>query len=276
MPIKTRSTKLPTVSQPTSAIVPRSLSDELSQVLQPVLEAAQVSSSLISNEYPLRVAGATVRLPKLVLLGQRGGGKPISTGIFAGFEPRDLPVVRAVSEVILQLKASLALTRDYALTFYPIVNAPGFAGAPVETGNFEIRYAQNAPSEDVQFFRREFRVWNFEGFISVRHDPESRGLHAVVRSEIIGREVVEEALVAASSALPLTTNPVRVRPEIIPPRHPSFARLEPPADVRPRPFDIELYLPHSDSPFAQADGLFVALTEILRHYRTLIAHARDL
>jgi len=244
--------------------------------LQPVFEAAESSSSLIANQYPVHVDGKTYRIPKFLLLGQRGGGKPINTGIFAGFDSGRLESIRAVSELILQLKASLSLTRDYALTAYPIVNIRGFSDQPETIADFETRYARHSPAEDVQFFLREFRVWSFDGIISIRTDPTSRGFYAVVRSKIIGQEVVEEAMAAAASALPLASIPVRLRPDETPATTGLSSRLTPPADVKSRPFEIELHLPQTDSPFAQADGLFVTITEILRHYRALIAHARDL
>ena len=53
-------------------------------------------------------------------------------------------------------------------------------------------------------------------------------------------------------------------------------RLSPPADVRPYPFEIELFAPRGPITEEYADGLFVALTEILRLYRAFIAHGQNL
>ncbi|HEY2342620.1 MAG TPA: hypothetical protein VGH90_06310, partial [Chthoniobacteraceae bacterium] len=163
----------------------------------------------------------------------------------------------------------------YALTAYPIVNFGIPSIRPGSADDFEARYARNAPDHDVQFFLREFRLWNFDGFISVRRDARTRGFYATVRSDLIGREVVEEAITAASSALPLAAQPVRLRVTAPAGQSPS-PRFAPPTDVRSQPFDIELHLPPSESPFDQADALYVTVAEILRQYRTFIVHARGL
>jgi hypothetical protein len=258
----------------------RSLADEIETILEPLFGEAESSSSLIANQYPVTVDQQEYQIPKFLLLGQRGGGKPINTALLAGFDGGSVESVRALSEVLLQLKASLSLTRDFALTFYPVVNVRGFSDQPSPASDFEKRYAAGATADDVQFFLREFRVWSFDGLISIRTDPVPRGFYAVVRSKIIGEEVVEEAMAAAASVLPLASKPVVLAPEApvgaIKSASMLSPRLAPPADVRHRPFDIELHLPPTDSPFDQADGLFVTITEILRHYRGLIAHARDL
>ena len=249
--------------------------DELKRTLSFVFETAAESSSLIANEYTVTLGGITHRIPKFLLLGQRGGGKPMNIGLFAGFDSGNSETARALSETILQLKASSGLTRDYALTAYPVVNLQGQSEHPKTLADFESRYARNSADQDVQFFLREFRVWNFEGIISVRRDARAHGFYAIVRSEIIAREVVEEAMAAAHSALPLAAQPVRIHASN---QHQGSVtpRFAPPADVRPQPFDIELHLPPTDNPFDQADALYVTIAEILRHYRTFIVHAREL
>ena len=48
------------------------------------------------------------------------------------------------------------------------------------------------------------------------------------------------------------------------------------AEVRPYPFEVELFVPRTRPVEEQISGLFVAITEILRHYRAFISHASDL
>jgi hypothetical protein len=98
-----------------------------------------------------------------------------------------------------------------------------------------------------------------------------------VRSGIIAAEVVEPALAAAVS-LPLATQAVKVRPDDRFARTADYAhgRLSPPADIRPYPFEIELFAPRAAITEPHVDGLFVVLTEILRLYRAFIAHGQDL
>jgi hypothetical protein len=259
----------------TAALPVESPLDELQRIVAPLFEAARESSSLLANEYLLKLGDVIHRLPKFLLLGTRGGGKPMHVGLFAGFEGGSLETTDALSEALLQFKASPSLTRDYALSAYPIVNLAGLASPSEGRDEFEARYARKAADEDVQLFLREFRLWNFDGLISVRRDARTRGFYATVRSEIIAREVVEEAMAAASTALPLAAQPVRIHSSDS--RNGNVApRFAPPAELRSRLFDIELHLPATDRLFDQADALYVTIAEILRHYRTFIVHAREM
>jgi hypothetical protein len=250
----------------------------LSEALAPAFAAAVESSSLIASRHPVTVGGEEFEIPKFLLLGQRGGGKPIRIGLFAGFESENFATVQALTQLLLQLKLSPALTRDYALLAYPVVNVRGFAGQPAPLSDFEKRFARSSADQDVQFFQGELRRWAFDGILSIRTDANSRGFYATVRSEVIAREVVEPALAVAEAALPLAFQSVKVRPDDRYARTADYAhgRLSPPADVRPYPFEVELFAPRTQSSEEQATGLFVAITEILRHYRALIAHAQDL
>ena len=254
------------------------LTSDLSDVLSPLFAEASQSTSLIASRHPVTVDGKEHEIPKFLLLGQRGGGQPIRLGIFAGYEAGNLDSVRAVADLLLQLKASPALTRDYALLAYPVVNVRGFTEDAAPLSDFERRYARDSREQDVQFFQGELRRWVFNGVISLRIDPHVRGYNATVRSELLANEVVAPALAVAAEALPLAAQSVKVRPGDRYTRTADYShgRLIPPADVRPYPFEIELFAPRLPSSDAQANGLFVAFTEILRHYRTLVAHAQDL
>jgi len=184
----------------------------LHNVLEPLFESARDSSSLIASRHPVEVQGISHEIPKFLLLGQRGGGKPIRIGLFAGFETADLETVQTAIQLLQQLKLSPALTRDYALLAYPVVNIRGFGENPVPLSDFESRFARDSAEADVQFYKGQLRQWTFDGLISLRTDPNSKGFYASVRSEIIAREVVEPALAAAAEALTLASQPVKIRP----------------------------------------------------------------
>jgi hypothetical protein len=260
------------------AVEPPAPRVELEDLLAPVFAAAQNSASLIASRHPVEVRGVAYEIPKFLLLGQRGGGKPIRIGLFAGFEASDVDTVQALTHVLVQLKLSPALTRDFALLAYPVVNVRGFGDDRVPLAEFEGRFARDSADADVQFYKTQLRQWTFDGLISLRTDPAAKGYYASVRSEIIAREVVEPALAAAGSALPLTAKAVKVRPGDRYARTADYAhgRLSPPADMRPYPFEIEIFAPRTRGTEDREGGLFVALTEILRHYRSLIAHAQNL
>lgn len=260
------------------AAPPLDLPKEVSAILEPLFTAADQSSSLIASHHPVTVDGHEYDIAKFLLLGQRGGGQPIRLGLFAGFEAGNLESVRALAQLLLQLKLSPALTRDYALLAYPVVNQRGFADVPVPLSDFEKRFARDSADQDVQFFQGELRRWIFSGVISLRTDPSAKGFYATVRSDLLAADVVEPALAAASGALPLASHSVRIRPgdRYTRTADHAYGRLIPPADVRPYPFEVELVAPRSLSGDEQATGLFVVITEILRHYRSLVAHAQNL
>jgi hypothetical protein len=250
----------------------------LQEILAPVYEAAHDSSSLVVGRQPITLRGESLEIPRFLLLGQRGGGKPIRLGFFAGFEAGNLDGVRALTQLLLQLKSSPHLSRDFALIGYPVVNVRGFTAEAAPLAEFESRFARESAEADVQFFKTELHKWRFDGLLSLRSDPSASGFYATVRSEIIAAEVVEPALAAAATALPLATQSVKVRPSDRYARTADYAhgRLAPPADVRPYPFEIELHAPRGPITDEGIDGLFVALTEILRLYRGFIAHGQDL
>lgn len=250
----------------------------LEEILAPVYEAAHDSSSLVVSRQPVAIRGETFEIPRFLLLGQRGGGKPIRLGFFAGFEAGNLDGVRVLAQLLLQLKSSPHLSRDFALIGYPVVNVRGFTAEAAPLAEFESRFARGSAEADVQFFKTELNKWRFDGLLSLRGDPSARGFYATVRSEIIAAEVVEPALAAAATALPLATQSVKVRPGDRYARTADYAhgRLAPPADVRPYPFEIELHTPRGPITEERLDGLFVAITEILRLYRGFIAHGQDL
>jgi hypothetical protein len=248
------------------------------EILAPLHEAALESSSLVASRFPFSYQGDVLEIPKFLLLGQRGGGRPIRLGLFAGFEAGNLGTVQALSSLLWQLKASPALSRDFALIAYPVVNVRGFTADAVPLSEFEARFARDSAAPDVQFFKSELNKWRFDGLLSFRTDPSARGYYAAVRSAIIAAEVVEPALAAAAVSLPLATQAVKVRPDDRFARTADYAhgRLSPPADIRPYPFEIELFAPRTEIMEQHVDGLFVALTEILRLYRAFIAHGQDL
>jgi len=130
-------------------------------------------------------------------------------------------------------------------------------------------------AEGSSIFQHELRVWKFDGIISIRTPAGAKGLSAIVRSEVIAAEVVS-SLEAASAILPLASPMVKVLPQDRYARTADYShgRLIPPPNVRPQPFDLDL--PPTGFRCDQADGLFVAIAEILRRYRALTAHAPHL
>ncbi|EDY18894.1 hypothetical protein CfE428DRAFT_3552 [Chthoniobacter flavus Ellin428] len=263
-------------SRPATAPADSALTVE--EILAPLHAAARDSLSLVASRQPLQLREASVDVSKFLVLGQRGSGQPIRLGLFAGFEAGNLETVQALARLLLLLKESTHSSRDFALFGYPVVNVRGFTADAAPLADFEARFARDSAEADVQFFKHQLHKWRFNGLISLRTDSSARGFYAAVHSELIASEVVEPALAAAAAALPLATQAVKVRPGDRYARTADYAtgRFSPPADVRPYPFEIELYSPRGPVTEDHTNGLFVALTEILRLYRTFIAHKQDL
>ena len=104
--------------------------------------------------------------------------------------PELVETVQALARLLLQLKSSPALSRDFALIAYPVVNVRGFTAAAAPLADFEARFARDSAEADVQFFKIELNKWRFDGLLSLRVDSSARGFYAAVRSEIIAAEVV--------------------------------------------------------------------------------------
>jgi hypothetical protein len=251
--------------------------ESLKRTLAPAFLCAETSSSLIASRHVVRLRGHTYEIPKLLLLGQRGGGEPIRLGIFAGFEPGQIEIVTALTALLLDLEASPARARDYALFGYPVVNLRAFDETPTPLSDFERRFAKDSADEDVQFFKLELRRWFFNGLITLQTDPNASGLYASVRSEIIAGQVIKPALAEAGAVVPLDGRPIRVRPADRYARAADYAdgRLVPPADIRPYPFEVKLAVPAGPASAAIA-SIGASVKAILRNYRRFIAHGANL
>lgn len=251
----------------------------LDGVLAPLFDTAAHSASLVASRHPVTTLRRRLEIPKFMVLGQRGGGRPIRVGFFAGFDADHIESVAALSRLLLQFELNPSLARDYAIFGYPVVNLHGFGSNPLPLRTFEARYATDSADGDVQFFKNELKRWAFDGLISFRTDANANGFYATVRSELLAREIVQPALESASKVVPLLeSSPVKIRRSD---RHARLAdyvqgRLAPPSDVRPYPFEIELFAPGNVPVEDRIRGLFVAVHELLRNYRGVISHAPNL
>src|SRR5207237_8130103 len=100
-------------------------------------------------------------------------------------------------------------------------------------------------------------------------------VHAVVRSEVIGREVVAPALKAIAHRLPSRAEPLVRRPSDRYARLGDVAlgKLVTPPSQRPYPFEIELFAPGKLTVEERSTGLFLIVQEFLRNYRHIISRA---
>jgi protein MpaA len=246
------------------------------EILDILFDVSAHSESLMAVRHEAKVGGCDIEIPKFMLLGQRGGGKPIRIALFAGIEDHgSLDGIAAISRLLLQAELQPALARDYALFAYPVVNFFEYQPARTRLESFVRRFAWERPDGDVRFFRSELRKWRFDGILTLRTDPAAAGFHAAVRSELLAREVVSPALERVKFVTQVSGRPVRIRPGDMRTRLADYAegRLTAPPELRPYPFEAELFAPGLISPEERVRSLFVAVHEILWNYRRLLAHA---
>lgn len=265
----------PTATKPASPDLHTAAED----ILDVLFDVSSHSESLMASRHPVRVGGCDFDIPKFMLLGQRGGGKPIRIALFAGIDDHgSLDGIAAIARLLIQAELNPSLARDYAIFAYPLVNAFEYKQPETRLDPFHRRYAEDRADGDSRFFRAELRNWGFDGILTLRTDPSVDSFHATVRSELLAKEVIRPALDNVKRLAPVSSSPLKLRPGDMRARLADCAdgRLTPPPEIRPHPFEAELFAPGSAPRESRISSLFVATHEILRNYRRLIAYAADL
>ncbi|MGA3169797.1 MAG: hypothetical protein ABSE62_02185 [Chthoniobacteraceae bacterium] len=263
-------------ARPELAAEAHAAAEELLEILFGV--SAQ-SESLMASCHPVRVGGCDFEIPKFMLLGERAGGKPLRVGLFAGTGDRgSLDGIAAIARLLLQMELQPALARDYALLAYPVVDQFEYQDAGQRPVPFDRRFAWERPDADVAYFRSELRKWRFDGMLTLRTEPGAESFRATVRSEVLAGQVVRPALERVGTVAPVNGHPIKVRPGDMKTRLVDYAdgRLSAPPDLRPYPFEVELFAPGAAPEELRIRGLFVAVHEILRNYRQLLTHAANI
>jgi hypothetical protein len=248
-------------------------------LIEILFETSSHSESLMATRHIARVGGCEIEIPKFMLLGERGAGKPMRVGLFAGLEDHgSLDGIAAITRLLLQAELNPALVRDFALFAYPLVNAFEYREPVGGLESFDRRFARERVDEDVRFFHSELRKWQFHGMLTLRTDPRASVFRATVRSQLLASEVVRPALERVQRAAPVSSRPIKVRPGDLGTRLAEYAdgRLTPPPEVRPYPFEVELFAPGAAPQELRIGGLFVAAHEILVNYRRLLSHAANI
>jgi murein peptide amidase A len=217
-------------------------------------------------------------LPRLVFQRQQDEDVRIKLGIFAGIHGDEPAGIHALCDLVKTLDALPSLGRNYAIHIYPLCNPTGY-----EDGTRESRAGKDLNREfwrgslepEVQLLEREILKHRYDGFISLHSDDTSEGLYGFVRGATLAEHLLSPALAAAEALLPLNRNSTidgfHAVEGII---HSAYdGILSAPPTTKPAPFEIILETP-SDAPMQLQRAAFVlALAEIIRHYRRLIAYA---
>lgn len=219
-------------------------------------------------------------MPRLVFAprDEQGG---IKVGIFAGIHGDEPSGVHALCDLVRMLEAVPALARQFELHLYPLCNPTGF-----EDGSRQSRSGKDLNREfwrgslepEVALLESEILREKYDGFISLHSDDTSEGLYGFVRGATLTEHLLKPALAAAEQLLPVNHGPVidgfHAVNGII---HSAYdGILSAPRGIKPAPFEIILESPAAAPIELQRAALLLTVTEIIRHYRRLIAFGADL
>ncbi len=221
-------------------------------------------------------------LPRVVFRGENETGEPtIRLAIFAGIHGDEPAGVHAVVDLLRALEADPWFGRAYRIHIYPLCNPTGYEdGTRHSRGGLDLNreFWRGSLEPEVAIIERELLQHKFHGIISLHSDDTSDGLYGFVRGATLTKHLLEPALAAAEAALPVNQAAIidgfHAVNGII---HTAYnGILTAPPGISPSPFEIILESPHHAPMDLQRRAFVLALTEILRHYRRMIAYAADI
>jgi hypothetical protein len=221
-------------------------------------------------------------LPRLIFRGGNETGEPIiRLAIFTGLHGDEPAGVHALVDLLRELEANPFVGRSYRIHIYPLCNPTGY-----EDGTRHSRSGKDLNREfwrgslepEVGIIERELLLHKFHGVISLHSDDTSDGLYGFMRGATLTEHLLKPALAAAEAALPVNQANIidgfHAIEGVI--RSAYDGILTAPPGSTPAPFEIILESPLHASMDLQRRAFVLALTEILRHYRRIIAYAADI
>jgi protein MpaA len=220
-------------------------------------------------------------MPRLVFSPAPEEEPRLKLAIFAGIHGDEPAGVHALCDLVNTLDRVPAMGRQYQIDVYPLCNPTGY-----EDGSRHSRSGKDLNREfwrgslepEVQLIEREILKERYDGLISLHSDDTSDGLYGFVRGATLTEHLLRPALAAAEAALPVNRASMidgfHAFEGII---HSAYdGILSSPPETRPAPVEIILESP-SHAPLQLQRAAFVlALAEIIRHYRRMMAYAADL
>jgi hypothetical protein len=227
-----------------------------------------------------RTAEGRYWIPRLVF--ERPGEEArIKLAIFAGIHGDEPAGVHALCELVRALDSAPWLARLYRIDVYPLCNPTGY-----EDGTRESRSGKDLNREfwrgslepEVQMLERAILRGRYHGFVSLHSDDTSEGFYGFARGATLTEHLLKPALTAAEQLLPVNgateIDGFHAVNGII--RTAYDGILSAPPASAPAPFEIILESPAHAPLHLQRAALLLAVVEIIRHYRRLIAFGADL
>jgi murein peptide amidase A len=220
-------------------------------------------------------------IPRLIFQRHPAEDPAIKLAIFAGMHGDEPAGVQAIGDFVKALDGLPSMGRQYLIHVYPLCNPTGY-----EDGTRHSRSGKDLNREfwrgslepEVQLLEREILKERYDGFISLHSDDTSDGLYGFVRGHTLTQHLLEPALAAAEAALPVNrANMIDGFHAVEGIIHTHYdGILSAPPGTHPAPFEIILESPTHAPMHTQRAAFVLALGEIIRHYRRLIAYAADL
>ncbi|HYR57408.1 MAG TPA: succinylglutamate desuccinylase/aspartoacylase family protein [Chthoniobacteraceae bacterium] len=228
-----------------------------------------------------KVEGERYWLPRLIFQRDPREEPRIKLAIFAGIHGDEPAGVQAIGDLVLALDGLPAMARQYLIHVYPLCNPTGYEDGTRHSRagrDLNREFWKGSTEPEVQLLEKQILRERYDGLISLHSDNESDGLYGFVRGATLASHLLKPALAAAEAALPVNRaaqiDGFHAVEGII---HSAYdGILSAPPGTKPEPFEIILESPTHASPQLQRAAFVMALIEIIRHYRRLIAYAADL
>ncbi len=261
-----------------SVLQRRSLAD----LLAPLDEIAAHSPSLVVHRgASFEVAGEPYQMPRYLFIGPQGGSPPIRVGIFAAIHGDEPEGAYAVVQFLKLLEARPELATGYLLSVYPVCNPTGFEdnSRSARSGrDLNREFWTNSDEPEVRLLQAQLISGSFHGLISLRIDEQARGFFGIARGATLTTHLIEPALRAAETFLPLDQrsriNGFHARDGVV--QGAEKGALSAAPGVAPQPFEITLEMPKAPPAFVKESTFAFVLHTILAEYRSFISYAQNI
>ena len=226
-------------------------------------------------------AGRQWGILRLRFSGPKAAFTPFKVAVFAGIHGDEPGGTEAVLHLLDRLQANPAVAAGYELFFYPCCNPVGmYRGTRGNGGGIDLNRAFWCEHEavEVRLMEQELRSISFDGIISLHADNDSDGLYGFTLGQLLNQMLLEPALRAAQSQLPLNAageiDGFNAKGGMIETCYQGV--LSPLPGANPRPFEIIFETPGRAPLEAQAFAGALAIEAILEQYRSFMAYSINL
>ena len=251
------------------------------EALRPLDLLPHVAHGLRFHRFSFESGGRAHEIATYRLNGPRGGGDPVRLGIFAGIHGDEPAGVMAAVNLVQRLVADPDLALGYEIWVTPLCNPTGYdLGTRSSARGVDLNreFWKGSAEPEVQYLEGLLRRLRFDGIISLHSDDTCDGLYGFASGATLSRDILDPALGEASERIPRDTRPVidsfPAEGSIITDTYPGV--LSAPPEASPRPFEIVFETPHAAPLGLQVQATSIAVSRILREYRSYIGQAINL